>query len=262
MIHIVDVTEENVEAKGFFCMRSKPKSQGYQNKLAWLKKRLREGLKLKILEENGVPKGFIEYAPSERNWRGITGSGYLVIHCLWIVGRGKGKGYGSRLLNLCLDDAKSHNKSGVAMVTSSQTWLADKSFFMQYGFESIDQAPPSFELIVKRLNRDDPVPHFNHGWEERMSQYQDGITIIKADQCPYFEDAVNTITEAANEREIQVNIITMQDPIEAQNAPSAYGVFNVIYNGQLVTYHPLTKREFIKKLDKLEKQQQQQRQEQ
>lgn len=253
MVHIVDITKENIEAKGFFCMRSKPKSQGYQSKLAWLRERLEEGLKLKILEENGRPKGFIEYIPSESNWRGITGSNYLVIHCLWIVGRGKGNGYGSKLLNLCLDDALAHNKSGVAMVTSADTWLADKAFFIKHGFVSVDQAPPSFELIVKRFN-DDPHPRFNHGWEERSKQYKDGITIIKADQCPYFEEAVNIIIEAANERGIKTNVIQLSDHTEAQNAPSAYGVFNVILNGRLLTYHPLNKREFIKKLDMLQKQ--------
>ncbi|MEC0240315.1 YoaP domain-containing protein [Paenibacillus dokdonensis] len=251
MINIVEVNNENIEEKGFFCMRSKPKSRGYQNKLSWLKERLEEGLKLKILEENGYPRGFIEYVPSEYTWRGITGNNYIVIHCLWIVGKGKDKGYGTKLLHSCLDDAMLKNKSGVAMVTSSETWLAEKSFFMKHGFESIDQAPPSFELIVKRFNND-PVPQFNHGWEERSKQYKDGITIIRANQCPYFEEAVKTIVEVANERGIKTNIILLENHKEAQNAPSAYGVFNVIFNGSFLTYHPLSKRELIKKLDLLQ----------
>lgn len=232
-------------------MRSKPKSRGYQNKLSWLKERLEEGLKLKILEENGHPKGFIEYVPSEYTWRGISGNNYIVIHCLWILGKGKGNGYGSKLLQSCLDDAMAQNKSGVAMVTSSETWLAEKSFFMKYGFESIDQAPPCFELIVKRFNYD-PVPQYNHGWEERSKQYKDGITIIQADQCPYFEQAVNTIIEVANERGIATKVIQLQNYKEAQNAPTAYGVFNIIYNGRLLSYHPLNKRELNKKLDLLQ----------
>lgn len=254
MIQMIDVHMDNINEKGFFCMRSKPKSKGYQEKLAWLKERFQEGLKLKIIEEDGQPKGFIEYIPSEYAWRGITGHNYLVIHCLWVVGKGKGKGYGSMLLQSCLEDALALNKSGVAMITSSETWLTDKSFFTKHGFESIDQAPPSFELVVKRLKPDssDSVPQFNHGWEDRAGQYKDGITIIQSGQCPYIDDAVNTITEAAGERGILTKIISLQNHTEAQQAPSAYGVFNVIYNGRLLTYHPLSRREFIKKLDQMQ----------
>lgn len=51
MFEILNVNAENVDEYGFFCMRSKPKSKGYQNKLAWMKKRFKEGLKVKILLE-------------------------------------------------------------------------------------------------------------------------------------------------------------------------------------------------------------------
>ncbi|MCL6603652.1 MAG: GNAT family N-acetyltransferase [Paenibacillus sp.] len=248
MFEIIDVHNGNVDEKGFFCMRSKPKSKGYQNKLAWLKQRFQEDLKLKIIEEDGQPKGFIEYMPSEVAWRGINGNNYLIIHCLWIVGRGKGKGYGSKLLEACINDAKSQGKSGVAMITSSETWLADKSFFMKFGFESVEQASPCFELIVKRFD-EEPIPRFNVGWDERASEYIEGITILKSDQCPYIEDAVKMILEVAEERSIQSQVIDLTDCEQAQSAPSAYGVFNVILNGRVLTYHPVTKREFNKLLD-------------
>ncbi|MBP1993036.1 GNAT family N-acetyltransferase [Paenibacillus eucommiae] len=229
-------------------MRSKPKSEGYHQKLSWLLERFQEGLQLKTIEEDGVPKGFIEYIPSEYNWRGISGANYMIIHCLWIVGKGKGKGYGSALLKACLNDAKLQNKSGVAMVTSSETWLSDKSFFMKYGFRSVDTAPPCFELIVNSFDNH-PVPHFNHGWEQRAEKHGQGITIIRSDQCPYFEDAVNSILEVAADRGLPAQIIRIENCKDAQLAPSAYGVFNVLLDGRLITYHPLNKRELNKLLD-------------
>jgi hypothetical protein len=36
-VKIVTVDETNVDEHGFFCYKSKPKSQGYQNKMDWLR---------------------------------------------------------------------------------------------------------------------------------------------------------------------------------------------------------------------------------
>lgn len=229
-------------------MRSKPKSEGYRRKLAWLLKRFDEGLRLKIIEHDGHPMGFIEYIPIEHAWRTVKGENYLFIHCLWIVGKGKGNGYGTILLNECINDARRLNKSGVSIMTSSQTWLADKHFFLKNGFESVDHAPPSFELLVKRFD-DNPIPEFNHGWDERAGKYRDGITILKSDQCPYIHDAVITILKVAKERNLKINIIEIESSESAKYAVSAYGVFSVIYNGKLLTYHPVNKRELQKLLD-------------
>ena len=249
VVEIVDVHPGNIQEKGFFCMRSKPQSDGYRKKLSWLLERFKEGLKLKIIEDNGRPKGFIEYVPIEYGWRGVQGNDYMLIHCLWVVGKGKGKGYGARLLAACIEDAKKQNKSGVAMVTSSQTWLSDKPFFMKHGFESVDFAPPCFELVAIRFDGK-PYPKLNHGWEERAQTYGNGITVLKSDQCPYIEDAVHTIVEVARERGIPSTVIDLDHAEKAQLAPTAYGVFQVIYNGNVLTYHPLTKRELNRLLDR------------
>ena len=71
-------------------MRSKPSAYGYQQKQQWLKDRFMEGLKLKIIQEDHRPKGFIEYTPSEYSWRAVEADNYIMIHCLWIVGKDKG----------------------------------------------------------------------------------------------------------------------------------------------------------------------------
>ncbi|MFC2055853.1 GNAT family N-acetyltransferase, partial [Chloroflexota bacterium] len=106
-------------------------------------------MKIKIVYENGRSVGFIEYIPGESAWRAVNAEDYLVIHCIWVVGRGKKKGYGSRLLNECLKDARRSNKRGVSMVTSSGNWLADKKLLVNNGFEVVAHAPPSFDLLVK-----------------------------------------------------------------------------------------------------------------
>lgn len=209
MINILDINSDNVDQYGFFCMRSKRKSEGYQRKQNWLKQRFQEGLKLKIIRNDDFPMGFIEYIPSEYAWRAIKAENYFVIHCLWILGGNKGKGYGTKLLDQCIEDARNEGKSGVAMVTSSKNWLADKSLFIKFGFESVDSAPP-FELIVKKLN-DSPLPKFTGDWENRIRNYQSGLTVLFSDQCPYIYAAVKALQETAEELEIPFTSIEMQD---------------------------------------------------
>ncbi len=46
---VIDVGLENVDQTGFFCYMSKKKTEGYQRKLAWIKNRFSEGMKIKML---------------------------------------------------------------------------------------------------------------------------------------------------------------------------------------------------------------------
>ncbi len=104
---IKTVDGSNIDESGFFCYMSKRKEPGYKQKREWLEARFAEGMKIKILHENGGRDvAFIEYIPGEYAWRAVNAPGYMVIHCLWVVGKGKGKGYGNLLIKECLDDAR------------------------------------------------------------------------------------------------------------------------------------------------------------
>jgi L-amino acid N-acyltransferase YncA len=243
-VRIVTVDATNVAQYGFFCYKSKPKSTGYQQKLAWLRQRFAEGMRIKILYEGDRSVGFVEYTPGVFAWRAVEAPNYLVIHCIWVVGKGKKKGYGSRLLNECVEDARQMQKHGVAMVTSSRHWLAGKKLFLKNGFEVVDQSPPSFELLVKRFDDGAPLPAFPKDWDERASRYGAGLTVVYADQCPYIKDAIKQYVELAAERGVDASVVKLTSGREVQNAaPSAYGVFNVVYDGRLVTYHYMGKKE-------------------
>lgn len=245
-INIIEVNESNVEQYGFFCMRSKKKSDGYQNKLSWLKSRFQEGLKLKLIRNGEFPLGFIEYIPSEYSWRSVVADNMYVIHCFWILGKSKGKGYGSMLLQDCESDARQSGKVGVAAVTSNQTWLPDKPFFLKHGYKVVDFSPPAFELLVKNFEHS-PNPRFIRDHERETMHFNDGLTIYYSDQCPYIHSALEIISDASKELGLEINMIQLTDAQQVKKfAPTAYGVFNVFYNNQLITYHPVTKREFLK----------------
>ena len=46
---IIDINEKNIKEYSLFCKKSQKKEVGYQNKVKWIKERLKEGLRYKLL---------------------------------------------------------------------------------------------------------------------------------------------------------------------------------------------------------------------
>lgn len=246
---IIDVHAGNVDRTGFFCMMSARKSEGYQRKLAWLRARFGEGLRLKMLDLREGGRGFIEYIPGECAWRPVFAEGYLFIHCLWVVGQCKGKGYGKLLLDECLRDARDSGLKGVAMLTSERVWLVKKGFLLKQGFQPVDQAPPSFELLVTQF-KPGPLPSLPADWDARAARYGAGLTVVRADQCPYLAAATKAVLEVAAERGIEARVVELTSSRQVrESAPSPYGVFQILHNGKLLSYYGLARKDLELKLD-------------
>lgn len=244
---IISVDADNVSKRGFFCYMSKPKTPGYRQKRLWLEQRFAEGLKIKIIHEiGGRDVGFIEYLPGEYAWRAVQARDCLVIHCLWVVG----KGYGARLIQECLQDARQQGKQGVVKVASDRVWLAGPKIFLENGFVEVDQAPP-FRLLVHRL-APGPDPVFPGDWDERARSFGAGLTVIRTPQCPYIENAATEVIETANALGIPARAVELQTAQEVQRlSPTPYGVFAILLDGHLLAYYYLTRDEIAKRIETL-----------
>lgn len=233
---IIQVTAGNIEQTGFFCYMSKRKSEGFQRKLAWLKARLAEGLRIKMFE---LPeRGFIEYIPGEYAWRSVNAKGFMVIHCLWVVGKSKGRGLGGVLVEECMRDARESGLKGVAMVTSEGDWLSGRGLLLKHGFETVAEAPP-FGLLVKRFGRV-PVPSFSDDWEGKAARFGRGLTVIRSDQCPYLPDATELVLEFAKKHGLPSRVVELKSSRDVRElSPSPYGAFSIVYDGRLLAYHYL-----------------------
>jgi GNAT superfamily N-acetyltransferase len=234
---IITVGRSNVAETGFFCYMSKRKSEGFLRKVAWVKARFDEGMRIKMLK---LPeRGFIEYIPGEFAWRAVNAKGYMVIHCLWVVGKSKGKGFGVALLDECVKDARKAGMLGVAMVTSEGNWLAGRKLLEGRGFKAVDAAPPSFSLMVKKL-KPGPDPSFPHDWAARAARFGKGLTILSSGQCPYHPDAGQILLDAAARKKIKARVVRFRTAADVQaRSPSPYGVFSIVCDGHLVGYHYL-----------------------
>lgn len=251
---IKTIDASNVDQAGFFCYMSKRREPGYKQKRDWLEARFAEGLKIKVIHETGGrDTAFIEYIPGEHAWRAVHTPGYMVIHCLWVVGKGKGKGYGSRLIQECLKDARAQNMQGAAMLASDRTWLAGRRIFECNGFTEVDLAPPSFQLMVNRF-RPGPEASLPKNWQERARAFGRGLTVIRTAQCPYIENGMKDILSFAKERGIRSRVVELKTAREVQEqSPSAYGVFGIVLDGKLLSYQYLLEKDFDKLLQERSK---------
>jgi L-amino acid N-acyltransferase YncA len=240
-LEIVDVTESNVDKLGFFCAMSKPGLKGYQDKLAWLKARFREGLKIKLIARGG--RGFIEYMPGEFAWRAIDAPRYMVVHCLWVVGKSKQRGCGAALLDACVRDARSQKMRGVAAVTArGRLGLVDTDFFAHHGFRVVDAAPPGLDLVALRFGQS-ADPKFLGGWSEKLQALKPGLTVFSSPQCPYTHEGTEQIVALARSMNIPARSVRLKQLEELRRrAPSAYGSFDMACGGKVVAnlFHHMT----------------------
>jgi hypothetical protein len=189
----------------------------------------------------------IEYIPGEYCWRPVEARGYIFIHCLFVGFKSsyKRKGYASLLIDACLKEAKELNKNGVAVVTRKGSFMVGNEIFLKKGFEIVDTAPPDFDLLVIKFKKNVLQPKFKNDWDSKVSKYKQGLTIIRANQCPYTKKNVNEIVETSKKNfHITPVIIENKTCIEAQETPCAFGSFCIIYNGEIISYHPISNGRF------------------
>jgi ribosomal protein S18 acetylase RimI-like enzyme len=234
LVALIDLGPDDMAKCGLMCVRN-PKLPGFQAKQKWLEQRFAEGLKFKLIVPEGEsPAGFIEYIPGEYNWRALDAPGYLVIHCLYVYpSRNQHRGFGTRLIQACLDDAKQQRRIGVAVLVSDGTWCADRRLFERLRFKSVAQAD-RFTLMVREL-RSGQLPKFRD-WQTPLER-STGWQLRYADQCPWHAKAVKELPEVAAEFGVKLKINALKTLSEAQNSAAVSGVFALTHDGCLLADH-------------------------
>ncbi|MCA0153056.1 GNAT family N-acetyltransferase [Winogradskyella vincentii] len=241
-MNLVEVTPKNVLSETLFCIKD-TKRQGFKDKMAWFKKRFKEGLKIKILkDEEDKMIGFIEYGPASKAWRPIDADNYMFIHCTYIYSKkNREKGNGTLLIEDAEQEARAQGLDGVCVMTSSGGWLANKTLFEKNGFKEI-ATKDRFELLVKTWNENAAPPKFID-WTLQQKKYK-GWHLLYADQCPWNEKSVAALLNVAMDYGIDLKITKINTVKQAKKAPSGFGVFNLLHNGRLLDDHYLSATRF------------------
>ncbi len=245
-MNIIELNEESVDYFGVACVKNR-KHEGTIAKKEWLKARWKEGLKIKLLLNEGKLAGFIEFVPGKFAWRAVNAEGYLFIHCLWVYDKKLQKqGNGSLLLQDCIGYAKKEGFNGVATFASDGSWLADKRIFENNGFKVID-TKERYELMTYELKAG-KQPQFRD-WLAKRKDYN-GLNLIYSAQCPMFVKAANDLKQTAEEAGFPMFLHELKTAGEAQDAPAGYGGFSIIYNGKLIQDYYVSKTRFNNILSK------------
>ncbi|AKB38370.1 GCN5-related N-acetyltransferase [Methanosarcina siciliae C2J] len=246
-MEIMDLTPENIAEYGVCGYKELKKHLELRRKIDWFKEYYPKGLRIKvIISEEGGYQGMLEYIPGKYAHRPVDAEGYMFIHCIFVGFKNefKGKGYASSLIEECIKDAKEANMQGVAVVTRNGPFMARKDIFLKKGFIPVDEAKPDFELMVLKFNPKAPDPKFKT-ISANTEKYEEGLTIIRSAQCPYSVKNVDAILETArNKLKIKANLIDLKDSEEAQQTPCAFGTFCIIYNGKVISHHPISNTRF------------------
>ncbi len=234
-IRIIDVTRDNIAEMGIFCIKDK-KAPGFKQKVKWFSHKLNKGLRMKIATDVlGNQLGFIEYIPSELAWRPIKADNYFFIQCIALfVKDAKHKGLGTRLIQICEEEAKQENKSGVCVMCSNGPWMVSKTIFEKCSYAMSDQHG-RYELMVKKFKKINQNPTFID-WTKRQASYK-GWNLIYSDQCPWHEKSVTVLKKSALDSGIDLKVMKLNTPKEVQNGPSGFGTFGLIKDGKLLEDH-------------------------
>lgn len=252
---IIDITPDNIEDFGVCGYKDARKHPELQNKIDWFKKYYPLGLKVKsVIIDDGGNQGMIEYIPGKYAHRPVDAKGYMFINCIFVGFKKqyKGRGYATALIGECEKEAEAAKMAGVAVVTRKGSFMVDDGIFLKSGYVLVDSCAPDFHLLVKKFDDSYQDPKFKVDMASGLGQYQKGLTILRSVQCPYTYKNVNEIKKAAKEVfDLTLRIVDLENPEQIQRSPCPFGSFCMIFDGKIISHHPISKGRFVNIMNKL-----------
>lgn len=237
MENFISLDAANIEKEHICCAISDKKcTDGYQQKKEWLKKEFDNGYVFRRLDARA--KVFMEYGPAEKTWSPVSAPNYLFINCFWVSGQYKGKGYGKKLLQLAIDDAKQQGKDGLVTIAGKKKFhfMSDAKWLSKQGFEITETTTDNFSLLAYKIKPDAANPKFNSSVHTSEKTDNKGITVYYSNRCPFTEYHVNiSLAETAQKRKLPLQIVKLDTIEKAQSAPTPATIFSLFYDGKFVT---------------------------
>ncbi|MCK4756725.1 YoaP domain-containing protein, partial [candidate division WOR-3 bacterium] len=77
-----------------------------------------------------------------------------------------------------------------------------------------------------------------------------GWNVIYSNQCPWVARSIKDLGEIAKKKGLKLKVTELKNAKQAQNAPSVYAIFNLVYNGKLLADHYISNTRFLNILKK------------
>lgn len=214
--------------------------EGVVRKKEFLARGFASGLVFRKLDARG--KVFIEYAPAEAAWRPVVAPGYLVIHCLWVSGKFKGRRLGQELLEHCLEAAG--DRQGVVAVSGRKPYLTDTRFYLHQGFEVVESTATGFDLVCCRTDSEAALPRFSGNARRGTVLQADGVHFEYVHQCPFVPTCLEDMSGVARDLGLEVTTRELDTVEKAQSAASPFGTFGAFLHGRLITHELMSPNKF------------------
>ena len=235
--NFITLNKDNIGKEHICCAFSDKKCKdSYELKKEWLKKEFDNGYVFRRLDERA--KVFIEYVPAENAWMPVNAPNYLMIHCFWVAGQYKGKGYAKALLQSAIDDALKQGKDGLVTVAGVRKFhfMSDTKWLIRQGFEITEKLPNGFCLLVKKINPEagikTAVPTFKDCVLSGECPDKEGIVVYYSNRCLFTEYHIqHSMKETAVKRKLPVRVIKLETLEQAQYAPTPATLFSLLHNG-------------------------------
>jgi len=124
--------------------------------------------------------------------------------------------------------------------------MAKPDIFLKNGF-SIAETSGIHTLLIKTL-KEGPKPRITD-WQSKLAEYQD-LTVIYSEQCPWVARFIRELEDDPLPLKVNLKIERLNDAMQAQEAPSVYAVFNLVYRGRLLSDHYISRTRFVNILKK------------
>ena len=111
-----------------------------KRRIAWLRNMHEKGSRVKIASIDGDQVGFLHIMPIEIYPWGPIGQDLMVIPCLTVIGKAKGRGIGRALINSAEEETKYQGRKGIiTMGYYHNHWFMPAPFFEKCGFSMIER---------------------------------------------------------------------------------------------------------------------------
>jgi len=226
-LEIVDLKPDNI-SKALCCEHNEGHwVGGVEERRKFLLWALAEGkIRGKIAVEGGERAGWIDYYPRPNGW--------VIIGCIVVDEKHKGRGVGRALVNACLEDCK--GSKGV-MVGATIWDHMPKEFFKKFGFTDIDEKSPVSIMAVK-FGEEAPETKKEDEGKKYAPKLEPGrlvIDMFDIGECPTSYVTRELVKEAAKDFGDKI-IIREYDRKDKAVAEKFGGLRGIFIDGESVSF--------------------------
>lgn len=148
-VEVMDITRNSGYESYLYRCLAPMSFRRYRKRREYLEGAISRGFHKKLLIFNGEIVGQIEYAPPEASGYPIMGDNIIVMNCIWVLRKAKGRNLGRRLLNAMTEnEGAATGFATIALENHWSPWLK-RAQMEKLGFKPLD----SIKVTHKKKHR-------------------------------------------------------------------------------------------------------------